>query len=161
MYLRRLGALLPLACLLIAGCASPDKLFHRAQAIEHKDPAAALRLYTRIIEHPGDAHPRFIADTLVSRGDLRLVNNDPQRAFEDYQRAIQLNPQNAQAHLRSANLLLVGNAPDRAAQEAGIVLRLEPGNTDALAIVGIALHKFKWRPFLFFLFSYMIVIVIN
>ena len=138
MYLRRLGLLLPLACLLIAGCASPEKLYQRAQALEHKDPAAALRLYTRVIEHSTDRGPRFIAETLVSRGDLKLVSSDPQGAFEDYQRASQINPQNARAHLRAANLLLIGNSPDRAGQEAGIVLRLEPGNTDALAIMGIA-----------------------
>src|SRR3954451_15598568 len=138
MYLRRLGPLVPLACLLIAGCASPEKLYQRAQSLEHKDPAQAMRLYTRVIEHSSDRTPRFLADALVSRGDLKLALKDPQAAFEDYERATQLNPQNARAHLRAANLLLVGNSPDRAGQEAGIVLRLEPGNTDALAILGIS-----------------------
>ncbi len=97
-----------------------------------------MRLYTRVIEHSADRTPRFLADALVSRGDLKLVLKDPQAAFEDYERASQLNPQNARAHLRAANLLLVGNSPDRAGQEAGVVFRLEPGNTDALAIMGIA-----------------------
>src|SRR5438270_871096 len=138
MYLRRLGPLLTFACLLIVGCASPEKLYERAQSLEHKDPAAAMRLYTRVIEHSPDRSARFLADALVSRGDLKLVSSNPQAAFEDYQRAAELNPQNARAHLRAANLLLVGNSPDRAGQEAGIVLRLEPGNTDALAIMGIA-----------------------
>jgi tetratricopeptide (TPR) repeat protein len=138
MYLRRLGPLVPLACLLIAGCASPEKLYQRAQSLEHKDPAQAMRLYTRVIEHSSDRTPRFLADALVSRGDLKLALKDPQAAFEDYERATQLNPQNARAHLRAANLLLVGNSPDRAGQEAGIVFRLEPGNADALAIMGIA-----------------------
>lgn len=138
MYLRRIGLLLSLACLLLAGCASPEKLSQRAQALEHKDPAEAVRLYTRVIEHPADRSPRFIAETLVSRGDVQLMNNNAQAAFDDYQRAAHVDPQNAQAHLRAANLLLVGNSPDRAGQEAGIVLRIEPGNTDALAIMGIA-----------------------
>src|SRR3954463_11539558 len=138
MYLRRLGPLLPIACLLIAGCASPEKLYERAQSLDHKDPAMAMRLYTRVIEHSADRSPRFIADALVSRGDLKLISGDAQGAFEDYQRAAQMNPQNARAHLRAANLLLIGNSPDRAGQEAGIVLRLEPGNTDALAILGIS-----------------------
>lgn len=138
MYLRRLGLVLPLACLLIAGCASPEKLYERAQAIEHTNPAAAMRLYTRVIEHPANRSPRFIADALVSRGDTKLVANDLQSAFEDYEHATEMNPQNARAHLRAANLLLIGNSPDRAGQEAGMVLRLEPGNTDALAILGIA-----------------------
>jgi Flp pilus assembly protein TadD len=138
MYLRRLGPLVPLACLLVAGCASPEKLYQRAQGLERKDPAQAMRLYTRVIERSPDGGPRFLAEALVSRGDLKLVSSDPQGAFEDYQRASQINPQNARAHLRAANLLLVGNSPDRAGQEAGIVLRLEPGNTDALAIMGIA-----------------------
>ncbi|MFL6301215.1 MAG: tetratricopeptide repeat protein [Terriglobales bacterium] len=106
--------------------------------MEHKDPAQAMRLYTRVIEHSSDRTPRFLADALVSRGDLKLALKDPQAAFEDYERATQLNPQNARAHLRAANLLLVGNSPDRAGQEAGIVFRLEPGNADALAIMGIA-----------------------
>src|SRR5437868_2131371 len=138
MYLRRLGNLLSLSGMLLAGCASPHKLFERAQQLESSDPAAAVRIYSRILEHPENSDPQFIAKVRVQRGDLLLLAKDPQSAFEDFQRAAEADPRNVEAHLRSANLLLMANSPDRASEQANMVLRSQPGNTDALAVLGIA-----------------------
>jgi tetratricopeptide (TPR) repeat protein len=138
MYLRRFGILLSLSGMLLAGCASPIKLFERAQSVESSDPAAAVKIYSRILQHPGDSDPKFLAKVHVRRGDLLLLGKDPQGAFEDYQHATAADPKNADAHLRSANLLLMANSGDRASQEATQALRLEPGNPDAMAILGIA-----------------------
>ena len=138
MYLRRLGILLSLSALLLAGCATPEKLFERARKVEATDPTTALKSYTRIIERSKNQDPRFLAKVRVRRGDLLLVGKDPQSAFDDYQHAAQLDPKNADAHLRSANLLLMANAADRASEEANLVLRMEPGNPEALSVVGIA-----------------------
>ncbi len=136
--MRRLGILLSLASLLLAGCATPAKLFDSARKVEATDPATALKSYTRIIERSKNQDPRFLAKVRVRRGDLLLLGKDPQSAFDDYQHAAYLDPKNADAHLRSANLLLMANAGDRASEEANLVLRMEPGNPEALSVVGIA-----------------------
>ena len=138
MYLRRLGILVSLSTLLLAGCATPEKLFESARKVEATDPATALKSYTRIIERSKNQDPRFLAKVRVRRGDLLLLGKDPQSAFDDYQHAARLDPKNPDAHLRSANLLLMANSSDRAAEEANLVLRMEPGNPEALSVVGIA-----------------------
>ena len=138
MYLRRLGILISLSALLLAGCATPQKLFERAELAASTDPAAAIKIYSRILQHAQAEDPRFVAKVRVRRGDMLLIAKDPQTAFEDYQHATQIDPKNAEAHLRSANLLLMAGATDRASEEANAVLRLEPGNPEALAVLGVA-----------------------
>jgi len=135
---RHTGIILSLACLLLAGCASQEKLLERAERIGPSDPVAGIKLYSRVLQNPKDPDPRFVAKILVRRGDLFLLAKDPQSAFDDYQRGSQLDPRNVEAHLRSANLLLIGNAPARATEEATLVLRMQPGNPDALAVLGVA-----------------------
>jgi len=138
MHLRRIATLLSLSALLLAGCATPQKLLERAQSVGASDPGAGIKLYTRVLQHSEKAEPQFVANVLVQRGDLFLLAKDPQSAFNDYQRAMQLDPRNALAHLRSANLLLIANSPERATDEARQVLRSQPGNPDALAVIGVA-----------------------
>lgn len=138
MYFRRLGILLSLSGLLLAGCANQQKLLERAQQVGPTDPAAGIKLYTRVLKNPKNQDPRLIAGVLVRRGDLFLLAKDPQSAFNDYQRASQADPHNVESHLRSANLLLIGNSPQRATEEANLVLRMQPGNPEALAVVGVA-----------------------
>lgn len=130
--------ILSLSGLLLAGCTPPTKLFERARVAESSDPAAALKIYTRILQHPKDSDPRFLAKVRVHRGDMFLLAKDPQSAFDDYQHGAELDPKNVEAHLRSANLLLMANSPDRASEHANMVLRLEPGNPEALAFLGLA-----------------------
>src|SRR4051812_24617072 len=117
MYLRRLGILLSLSGMLLAGCASQQKLLERAQRLESSDPAAAIKIYSRILEHAENSDPHFVAKVRVQRGDLLLSAKDPQAAYEDYQRASEADPKNVEAHLRSANLLLMANSPDRASEQ--------------------------------------------
>ena len=106
--------------------------------MESSDPAAALKIYSRILQQTKNADPRFVAKVRVRRGDMLMLTKDPQSAFEDYQHAAEADPKNAEAHLRSANLLLMANSSDRASQEANLVLRMEPGNPEALAVLGVA-----------------------
>src|SRR3954464_14155561 len=138
MYLRRLGILMSLSGLLLAGCTSQQKLFERAQRLESSDPAAAIKVYSRILDHTGNSDPQFVAKVRVQRGELLLLAKDPQSAYEEFQRAAEADPKNVEAHLRSANLLLMANSPERASEQASVVLRLQPGNTDAMAVLGIA-----------------------
>ena len=138
MYLRRIGILLSLISLLLAGCTNQQKLLERAQQVGPTDPAAGIKLYTRFLENSKQSDPRLIAGVLVRRADLFLLAKEPQSAFDDYQRASQVDPHNVEARLRSANLLLIGNSPQRATEEANLVLRLQPGNPEALAVVGVA-----------------------
>src|SRR5882672_8197883 len=99
------------------------------------DAAASLDLRidgcTRLIES-GVLTPDTLAIALQNRGTAYLGKGDPDRAIEDYDRAIRLDPNYANAFNSRGVAYQAKGQNDRALKDYDEAIRLEPGNSNAL-----------------------------
>jgi len=95
-----------------------SKLF--AQAVSEKDPSKEMELYSRIIEIDPN-----IAEVYNNRGILRKEMNDLDGALQDYNKAIELNPNDA-AYYNRGILKKDMNDLDGALQDYNKAIELNP-----------------------------------
>ena len=98
--------------------AMASKLF--AQAVSEKDPLKEMELYSRII----DIDPN-IAEVYINRGILRKNMKDEEGALQDYNKAIELNPNDA-AYYNRGILKKDMNDKDGALQDYNKAIELNP-----------------------------------
>jgi len=124
--------------LALGGCASVDQRLQRAAQLEDRgDYAAALDGYEDAIVHVGASDRKQLAAIYVKVGECLWRLGRPNEAVNAFERALQLDPVNVDAHLRTAELW-VTQAPGRALGEARFVLSLEPNNVEAFTVLGAA-----------------------
>jgi len=124
--------------LALGGCASVEQQLRRAAQLEQRgDHAAALDAYQDAITRI-DANDRTrLAETYVRVGECLWRLERPNDSLNAFERALQLDPMNANAHLRIAEIYIT-QAPGRALGGARFVLSLQPNNVEALAVMGAA-----------------------
>ena len=111
---------------------------YKAQgAQEGGDPALAIDYYTRCIAWGGQAR-EILAGTYNNRGIAYEDKGEYDRAIQDYNEAIHLNPQFAPAYYNRGNAYLAKDEYDRAIQEYDEVIRLDPSFTPAYVNRGLA-----------------------
>ena len=126
------------------GNARAEGLFdcYKAQgAQEGGDPALAIDYYTRCIAWGGQAR-EILAGTYNNRGIAYEDKGEYDRAIQDYNEAIHLNPQFAPAYYNRGNAYLAKDEYDRAIQEYDEVIRLDPSFTLAYVNRG-TVHQAK------------------
>jgi tetratricopeptide (TPR) repeat protein len=67
-------------------------------------------------------------------GMVELQKGDFKRAYGNFAKVVELNPQHISTHIQMGKLLLANRMPDKAKEKAETVLKLEPGNEDALLL---------------------------
>jgi tetratricopeptide (TPR) repeat protein len=86
-------------------------------------------------------HYRDDARPWVYRGRAAYLGRSPSRAVADYEHALQLNPDQAEAHLQLAGVWMVQRQFDKAIPHFEAYLRMRPD--DAAALVGLANCSFS------------------
>ena len=124
--------------LALGGCASVDQRLRRAAQLEERgDYSAALDAYEDAILHIDAKDRTRLAAAYVRVGDCLWRLDRPNEAVNAFDRALQRDPVNVDAHLRTAELYVM-QAPGRALGEARFVLSLQPNNVEAYAVLGAA-----------------------
>jgi tetratricopeptide (TPR) repeat protein len=82
---------------------------------------------------------------LERKGDFLLSEGNLAVAFVEYEKSLQLNPENSRVHYKKALTLLLGGVYEEALKEFREVLRKEPGN--ALAYKGLGQVFFETRRY--------------
>lgn len=67
---------------------------------------------------------------------LSYLDNDPQRAFVSFQKAIQLHPKNRDAHYALGHIYFIQGRNEKARDEFRIVLKIDPGDSEAHNYLG-------------------------
>lgn len=75
------------------------------------------------------------ADAYFKEG-LSYLNNDPQRAFVSFQKAIQLDPKNRDAHYALGHIYFMQGRTDKAGDEFRRVLKINPVDSEAHNYLG-------------------------
>ncbi len=85
---------------------------------------------------------------------LSYLTNDPQKAFVAFQRAIQINPKNREAHYALGHIYFMQDRNDKAEEEFKTVLRINPEDSEAHNYLGKiyeregkwdeAVNEFRW-----------------
>jgi len=99
--------------------------------------ATALDIYQQMLAHTSEASPHR-ADILNRIGECLFRMDRSQEAFTTFQKAVELNPNDAPARLRMGQMLLEAGAADGAREQANLVLRATPANIEALELLGAA-----------------------
>lgn len=77
-----------------------------------------------------------LADSLVKLGDCYATQSKLREAYTSYQKALDADGNNLDAHLRLAQFLSVGGQSEQAAEHAGFVLKHRPDDVTALSVLG-------------------------
>ncbi|MBI5746174.1 MAG: tetratricopeptide repeat protein [Nitrospirae bacterium] len=76
---------------------------------------------------------------------LSYLTNDPQRAFVAFQRAIQINPKNREAHYALGHIYFMQDRNDKAKEEFKTVLWINPGDSETHNYLGkVYEREGKW-----------------
>src|SRR3954471_23517777 len=136
----RLKPLLALFSLLsiAVGCSSSytsDLL--KAEQLEHDGKCQqSLELYERTLPRIPANLTRVIASTRIHAGGCAIKLQRFKVAFEEYQKAVDVDPTNSAARVHLAELLVIGGAPQQALSHVQFVLERQPENPIALALLG-------------------------
>ena len=103
--------------------------FKAQGAQEGGDPALAIEYYTRCIAW-GDQSPEDLAETYNNRGIAYVDQGEYQRAIQDYDEAVRLNPSYAHAYYNRGLAHLKRGNQDLAVRDYNQAVRLDPGYTD-------------------------------
>jgi tetratricopeptide (TPR) repeat protein len=103
------------------------------QKYEQSDFENALKDF----DHALEIDSRY-ADAYYWRGLTRLKLNKQNLAQEDFQKAVELNPNHNNAQLKLASILIVKKEPEKALTSIDNVLDNEPDNVDALLLQAAA-----------------------
>jgi tetratricopeptide (TPR) repeat protein len=119
--------------LLLAGCSEAERkqsYFDRGMALYQAGNTVKARLEFRNVLQIDPKHPQ--AWLMLAR--IAEQQNDPRAAFGAYEKAAQLDPENAQLRLKWGEMLLGANRVEDALSEAENVLAKAPASADALAL---------------------------
>ena len=98
------------AIVVMGGMGQPCFEAARAADIKHAVPPDAIDLCSRALGTPLDRHD--LAGTYVNRGVLYMINRDLASAMADFDRAVQISPDLAEAHV-NLGASLVGMRQDK------------------------------------------------
>ncbi len=127
-------------CLLIAGCSSYKSDLAKARQLEEKGKyPQALAIYDRSIVKIPQEQSGEQANAYVHLGNCLYQTERINEAFVSYQKALELDPQNADANLHVAELMVAAGMAQQALPYITVVARAQPTNPAALAVLG-AVH---------------------
>ena len=110
-------------------------------ALEREDFDEAIEICSQIINHP-DAGDEIKADTLLNRANSYDNKGEYDRAIQDYDKAIELNPNDAEAYNNRGVAYENKEEYDRAIQDFDKAIELNPNDAEAYRNRGIAYeHK--------------------
>jgi len=125
--------------LALTACSSPeekrDSFMDKGKRLEERGDYLRARLE---FKNAVQVDPRCV-DCYFSLAGVELALKNPQGAYDDYSRAIELAPGRLDIQLAFGKLLLVGRAPKKAEKKAHIVLAGEPDNIDAKILLALSL----------------------
>lgn len=98
---------------------------------------SALQIYEQILAHTPESGQRRV-ELLNRIGECLYRLDRPQEAFTTFQKAAEVNPNDASARLRMGQMLLEAGVADRAREQANLILRATPTNVEALELLGAA-----------------------
>ncbi len=141
MHLRRLLSLpsILLCTLALAiGCSSSYQIdLLRAEQFERAGSyREALAVYENALPRIPSAYRRQLASAHLHAGGCDLKLQRFKEAFEHYQKAVDVDSTNSDAHLRLAELLVAGGFPQQALTHVEFVLDRQPENSAALGLLG-------------------------
>ena len=124
-----------LAVVALQGCGEKQRAetyLQRGQEFYDKGDFARARLELRsaLQIDSKQAHAWFLLANIAEK------QQDWQKAFNAYSKAVELDPQNAEARVKKGALLLAANSPDDALAEAQAVLAADPTDAAALTLRG-------------------------
>ena len=104
--------------------------------------AEALAVFEKGLEAMGDENPPAKSDFYAQIGDLNYHLGNRDIAFENYEKALKLNPQNLGVLNNYSYYLSIGNENlDKAERMSGITVKAEPTNATFLDTYGWVLFK--------------------
>src|SRR5207253_2945154 len=123
---------------LVAGCSpSYDIQLLRAEQLERQGNCdAALTAYDRTLPKIPATDRRKVASVRLHAGSCALKLQHFKQAFEDFQKAVDADPSNLDAHLHLADLLVIGGLPQQALDHVQLVFEKQPENAAALSLLG-------------------------
>jgi tetratricopeptide (TPR) repeat protein len=98
----------------------------------------ACHLYNLSLERLPAWDRRSRSQTCYRLGECYWSLEEPEKAFEAFQQAVDVDGDNAMARLRLGELLLAGGAVDRAHEQALALLSSGRGDPDVMALLGAA-----------------------
>ncbi|MGV8963330.1 MAG: tetratricopeptide repeat protein [Candidatus Saccharimonadaceae bacterium] len=102
----------------------------------------ALAIFEKALEIIGDENPPVKSDIFAQIGDLNYHLGSQQIAFENYEKALKLNPQNLGVLNNYSYYLSIDNKDlDKAERMSGITVKAEPTNATFLDTYGWILFK--------------------
>ena len=109
---------------------------------QQKKYAEALAVFEKGLEAMGDENPPVKSDFYAQIGDLNYHLGNRDIAFENYEKALKLNPQNLGVLNNYSYYLSIGNENlDKAERMSGITVKAEPTNATFLDTYGWVLFK--------------------
>ena len=88
----------------------------------------------------GESKTRTIAGTHYSAAEQAVREGDTERALEEFQKAIEVNPELVAAHMGIADIYRMRGDYNRAEQYYGVAAKRQPQNFDAQYYHGLMLH---------------------
>ena len=125
--------LLAASCLI--GCS--HNLINQAQQHELAgNNASAVLAYQEALSHTADSNRHQRSEILARIGECLYRMDRLAESFNEFQKAVEADPDNSLAHLRLGEMLLSTGAIDGAREQAMAVLHNMPSSTDALSLLG-------------------------